>query len=48
MDERRNLRLRMMDVFGGAGGMSQGFVGAGVAEAAYHLDVLKPCCETFQ
>lgn len=39
--------LVMMDVFGGAGGMSQGFERAGVAEARYHVDISEACCRTF-
>lgn len=45
---RQDPPLVMMDVFCGAGGMSQGFVQAGVAKAAYGIDVSPSACATFQ
>lgn len=40
--------LRLMDIFCGAGGMSQGFARARVAEAKYAIDISPSCCETFK
>jgi 2-polyprenyl-3-methyl-5-hydroxy-6-metoxy-1,4-benzoquinol methylase len=40
--------LTLMDIFCGAGGMSQGFTRTGVATAICGVDVSRSCCETYQ
>lgn len=45
---RVRTKLHMLDVFCGAGGMSQGWVRAGVAEIVCGVDVSPSACKTFQ
>lgn len=40
--------LALMDIFCGAGGMSQGFTRTGVATPICGVDISRSCCETFQ
>jgi len=40
--------LTLMDIFCGAGGMSQGFTRTGLATAICGVDVSRSCCETYQ
>ena len=44
----RQAPLALMDVFCGAGGMSQGFVRAGLAKAAYAIDISPSSCATYR
>lgn len=45
---RQKLPLILMDVFCGAGGMSQGLVRTGIAKAAYAVDISPSSCATYR